>query len=456
VTPPDEPQGGGPAPPPFPPGREKPTHEGEPPAVGATEPVLAGSDLIPPVVPGTAPPERAVPPPPPRGGGTDFAAYPPPPPTDPYPVRFDIAYADRLSRLSTLFRVFLLVPLWVVAWLLQYLAVPVLVVARIAVILKRTYPRWLFDAGAAYLAWTARFNAYVFLQTDHYPSFDSPHSPVTLEYDYPDPRALSRWKGVIWRLVLVIPHLLALFCVFVAVIVVCWIAWFAILFTGRYPRGMFDFVTGAWRWYYRVTGYLFGFTDRFPPFSLAPVVGTAGGAATAASGIAGLVAAGGATAGIVAVAVWSSKVTHADVDYAALEAGNGQVIHFIANLGSEDEPFAVMALNRVIDPADRLVQVIETSDDERVIVFEWFITTGPRSAHIEADPARLKVQVGDETETYSPELATLGGRGAPLSLARDDQGQLRIVFVVPADAEPLELRFDPDFHPRGGILYEFR
>ncbi|MEX0783948.1 MAG: DUF4389 domain-containing protein, partial [Dehalococcoidia bacterium] len=316
--------------------------------------------------------------------------------------------------------------------------------------------RWLFDAGAGYLAWTARFNAYAFLQTDHYPSFDAQGSGVTLEWDYPEARTLSRWKGILWRLVLVIPHFVALAVLFIAVFVVVWIAWFAILFTGRFPHGMFDFLTGAWRWYYRVAGYFLGFTDRLPPFSMAPAVGAASGATTTASGVGGLLAAGGATAGIIALITWNSKVTHADVDYAALEAGEAQVVHFIANLADEDDPRVVMALNRVIDPGDRLVQVLEPGDGQRIVVFEWLLVTGSQSAHVEASPARLKVRLGDATKTYSAELATLGSAGAPATLARDAEASLRVVFVVPEDAEPLELRFDPDFHPRGGILYEFR
>jgi hypothetical protein len=70
---------------------------------------------------------------------------------------------------------------------------------------------------------------------------------------------------------LAIPHWFLLIFLWIAAFVVVIIAWFAILFTGRYPRGLFDFVEGVIRWENRVVGYAITLvTDRYPPFSLSP------------------------------------------------------------------------------------------------------------------------------------------------------------------------------------------
>ena len=105
---------------------------------------------------------------------------------------------------------------------------------------------------------------------DRYPSTTDDQS-VHLEYVYPDAAGdLNRWLPLV-KWLLAIPHYIVLVLLWIAAIVVIIIAWFAILFTGRYPRGMFDFVEGVIRWQNRVVAYAFVLvTDRYPPFSLAP------------------------------------------------------------------------------------------------------------------------------------------------------------------------------------------
>ncbi len=97
------------------------------------------------------------------------------------------------------------------------------------------------------------------------------HQSVRLDYEYPDvPRDLNRWLPLV-KWLLAIPHYIVLFFRGIAAFVVVVIAWFAILFTGRYPRAMFDFVEGVIRWQNRVLAYaLLMVTDRYPPFRLAP------------------------------------------------------------------------------------------------------------------------------------------------------------------------------------------
>ena len=89
--------------------------------------------------------------------------------------------------------------------------------------------------------------------------------PVRVQFQYPE--KLSR--GLIFvKWLLVIPHLIVLYILFVCLAVVSFIAWFAILFTGRYPRGMWDFTTGVIRWQTRVVSYMYLQHDAYPPFSL--------------------------------------------------------------------------------------------------------------------------------------------------------------------------------------------
>jgi hypothetical protein len=111
---------------------------------------------------------------------------------------------------------------------------------------------------------------YLFLMDDRYPSTDEEQG-VHIDIDYPDAQQdLNRWLPLV-KWFLAIPHYVVLFFLLIAAFVVVILSWFAILFTGRYPRGMFDFVEGVFRWGARVEGYAFLLvTDLYPPFSLNP------------------------------------------------------------------------------------------------------------------------------------------------------------------------------------------
>jgi hypothetical protein len=146
-----------------------------------------------------------------------------------------------------------------------------LVLAPLLMILfRRKYPRWWFDWNLELQRFTNRVVAYLALMDDRYPSTDEQQG-VHLDYVYPDAsRDLNRWLPVV-KWLLVIPHLIVLAFLWIAALVVVVLAWFAILFTGRYPRGMFGFVEGVLRWGQRVIAYAFLMvTDRYPPFSLNP------------------------------------------------------------------------------------------------------------------------------------------------------------------------------------------
>jgi hypothetical protein len=204
-------------------------------------------------------------------------------------VRFAVDYPDRnLNRLTTAFRIFAVIPIAIVlAGIGGYsgdgfdggsggttttiavggtglLFLPPLLM----IVFRQKYPRWWFDWNLELQRFGNRVGAYLALMDDRYPATDE-HQSVHLDYPYPDAqRDLNRWLPLV-KWLLAIPHYVVLFFLWIAALVVVIVAWFAILFTGRYPRGMFDFVEGVIRWHNRVIAYAWVLvTDRYPPFRL--------------------------------------------------------------------------------------------------------------------------------------------------------------------------------------------
>jgi hypothetical protein len=203
-----------------------------------------------------------------------------------YPVQFSVDYPQRpLDRLTTAFRVFTVIPIVIVLALLagstsqssDHAGTTVVAVGTagllflaplLMILFRQKYPRWWFDWNRELLRFTNRVMAYLALMDDRYPSTDEEQS-VHLDFPYPDaPRELNRWLPLV-KWFLAIPHYVVLFFLGIAAFIAVVVAWFAILVTGRYPRGLFDFVEGVIRWNNRVTGYaLILVTDRYPPFRL--------------------------------------------------------------------------------------------------------------------------------------------------------------------------------------------
>jgi Domain of unknown function (DUF4389) len=197
-----------------------------------------------------------------------------------YPVQLSIDYPDRsLNRLTTAFRIFTVIPILIVAALLSggghwTMAVGIggitFLPTLLMVLFRQKYPRWWFDWNLELLRFTNRIALYLALMDDRYPSTDDKQS-LTLEMTYPDAtRDLNRWLPLV-KWLLAIPHYIVLIFLWIASFFLVIFAWFAILFTGRYPRGLFDFVEGVIRWETRVVAYAFVLTtDKYPPFSLNP------------------------------------------------------------------------------------------------------------------------------------------------------------------------------------------
>lgn len=205
-----------------------------------------------------------------------------------YAARLQIDYPEELDRFTTFFRLIWIIPIGVILALLSAggdaeavtetgervsanaggIAAGLAVATALMIIFRQRYPRWWFDFAREFVRFSARVSAYFALLTDQYPSTVEEQS-VHLEIDYPDvEQDLNRWLPLV-KWFLAIPHIIVLALLAIIAFFAVIIAWFAILVTGHYPRGLFDFVVGLGRWGLRVQAYAFLLvTDRYPPFSL--------------------------------------------------------------------------------------------------------------------------------------------------------------------------------------------
>jgi hypothetical protein len=214
---------------------------------------------------------------------------------DQYPARLEIDYPEQLNRLTTFFRAIWIIPIAIILGLVagagetvtntvfvdqagevikttretaSGLVSGLAVATALMIVFVQRYPRWWFDFARELTRFETRVGAYAALLTDQYPSTVEEQS-VHLEIDYPDvEQDLNRWMPLV-KWLLAIPHYIVLAVLWSVAAVVVVIAWFAILFTGSYPRSLFDYVVGVARWSLRVQAYAFLLvTDQYPPFSL--------------------------------------------------------------------------------------------------------------------------------------------------------------------------------------------
>ena len=208
---------------------------------------------------------------------------------DAYPARLDVDYPEELDRTTTLLRILWIIPIAIIIGLVSGggggsayvtdagevvqtssggIAGGLAVATALMIVFRQRYPRWWFDFVRELTRFTGRVIAYMALLTDQYPSTVEEQT-VHIEIDYPDvEQDLNRWLPLV-KWLLAIPHYIVLIILAVLAIFAVIIAWFAILFTGHYPQGLFTFVVGVGRWGLRVQAYAFLLvTDRYPPFSL--------------------------------------------------------------------------------------------------------------------------------------------------------------------------------------------
>jgi hypothetical protein len=209
-----------------------------------------------------------------------------------YPVSLKVDYPERLSRLTTFFRLFTIIPAAIVLGFVSIAGYIMYVLSWFAIVFTGKYPDTFFDFVTWWFRWGVRVLSYVYLLTDKYPPFTGRSDvayPVRVEVDRPGP--LSRLTSFLrfpifiyptlgfpagnWRWTwsvgsgfpMTFPHMVVLFFLSIAMGVLLFLSWFAIVFTGKYPRSFFDFVVWVFRWSTRVEGYSYLFTDIYPPFT---------------------------------------------------------------------------------------------------------------------------------------------------------------------------------------------
>jgi hypothetical protein len=205
-----------------------------------------------------------------------------------YPASLSIDYSEKSNRLTVVFRLVLAIPILIILILLtssghgsehategvdgvhdgfHYVGI-LFLPTLLMIVFRRKYPKWWFDWNLALTKFSIRVSSYLLLLRDEYPSTDEEQA-VNVEIIYPDvEKELNQWLPLV-KWLLAIPHYIVLILILIGVIISTILAWFIILLTGKYPKGIFDFVVGFLRWALRVNAYaILLTTDQYPPFSL--------------------------------------------------------------------------------------------------------------------------------------------------------------------------------------------
>jgi hypothetical protein len=302
--------------------------------------------------------------------------------------------------------------------------------------------RWLFDAMVAVQRFVLRADAYLLLMEDRYPPFEG---DWRISYDVDFPQRISRWRLVIWKTITSIPHFIALSVLFFLVHVLVLFAWFAILFTGRFPKGMYDFVAGWLRWNARVSAYWMSLTDVFPPFSLSAEAGPGRTRNMVISAAVGLVVIGALIGGIAALIAVPGQTDEAEVRYESLLDGEPSDV---AEVGG-----VAVRLVSAEDPYEFRDDLYVPEPGERFLVFYLEIENGRGyGLRISGGDFSLKDTDGDSRDPF---LVTLAGARPPRTLVEGGTGDAVVMFEVPRGADPAELTYSPQFGFKTKIRFVF-
>jgi len=184
-----------------------------------------------------------------------------------YPVQYDVEYPQELSRWLIFVKWLLAIPHYIILYVLNIVVGIVTLIAFLAILFTKRYPKEFFEFAVHYHRWNNNVTSYFMLMRDEYPPFSWEPGlyPVNVEFDYPE--ELSRWI-IFVKWLLAIPHYLILILLGIGLYVVWFIAFFAILFTKKYPESLFRYSVGVLRWSLRVNAYVYLMRDEYPPFSL--------------------------------------------------------------------------------------------------------------------------------------------------------------------------------------------
>lgn len=371
------------------------------------------------------------------------------PPEPPYPVTFTFDGPEQLSRLSTFFRLVLIIPVILFLALLSGgTGYPGSTTGEIAAVgsgvfgglvlayLASAFVRggrpvgWLGSVLVAIYRFQLRAYAYFLLLTDKYPAFEG---DWYAQFTAQRPERISRRQMLVWKFLTSIPHFFVIIVLFFAVAVCEVIGWFAILFTGRFPRGLRDFVVGWLRWQARVYAYLISLRDEFPPYSLSHYAGPGSTRAKLFSGLGGIavIIAGFAAAAAIFLAVSSSEAT--SVSYTSLTQG--------AATASVKVTSVTITLHSADDGYDFPGSLFKPDSGSRFVEFELSLQNGRTSGlDVEEDDFRLK---DDDGHNHDPVFVSLQGALPPRTLKSGQSGDVTVIFAVENGDDPSEFKYSP-------------
>ena len=237
-----------------------------------------------------------------------------------YPVQFEVEYPEKLSRLLIFVKIFLVIPQFLVVYALGAVIAAVTFVSFFAILFSGRYPRGLFNLVVGFTRWSANVNIYASYLRDEYPPFamDAGLYPATFDVEYPE--RLSRWL-IFFKWLLILPNQFIVGILGFVRLMMIFIAWWAILFTGRYPRGLFDFNVGVIRWSLRANAYAGLLRDEFPPFSMQANARPSGRTAIILSIVGAILIVVSTIGTFAAIAAYDAQTEVVVVSYARLESG---------------------------------------------------------------------------------------------------------------------------------------
>ena len=189
--------------------------------------------------------------------------------TGSYPLTYNVEYPEELSRWLIFVKWLLAIPHFLIVYALSIAASVISLVAFFAILFTKRYPRELFDFVVGVNRWNANMTAYVSFMRDEYPPFSLEAGRYSLTYEVEYPEELSRWL-IFVKWLLAIPHVIILLFLGIGALLALIVAWFAILFTARFPESLFRYLVGVTRWQLRVNAYTSFMRDEYPPFSMEP------------------------------------------------------------------------------------------------------------------------------------------------------------------------------------------
>lgn len=359
-----------------------------------------------------------------------------------YPVQYEVEYPEKLSRLLIFVKFFLAIPQFLVVYALSSVISVVTFICFFAILFTGRYPRGLFNLVVGFMRWSANVTAYTSFFRDEYPPFamDPGRYPVTYEVEYPE--RLSRWL-IFFKWLLVIPNQIAVGLLGIVSLFLTFISWWAILFTGRFPRGFFDFNVGVQRWGYRATAYVNLLRDEYPPYSKRSDAKPSGAKAIVIGVVVGALAIAGMIAAVVALSTIEPQTETVVVSYQRLQSGSVSPTARIEGTR--------VTLTGVEDPADALAS---PSPGSRFVAFTMTISNEDSLfTLVGRDAFRLKDTSGETHRSIENPLNFD-------SLAKGERVRIEVTFEIDADADPASLTYTPGFGQFGPfgekVRFEFR